>query len=146
MVELAEAVDGTLLVALDVWHPDDAQYPEPDPDEFEPLEQIQDGAADPLVWMPTRPVRTGDRQVWPELYGRRSGEKLLLLFDSKQEAWQACGPYQPLSAVHLDDLDAVVRASGADAVVPGNGSLSEQARHTGPVQNRRRRSRGPYRT
>lgn len=145
VVELATAVDGMLLAALDVWHPEGARYPEPDPQEFAPLEPIAtDSMNDSLVWIPTRPVRSGDRDVSAELYGRRPGEKLLLLFDSQEQAWEACGPYQALSAVRLDDLDAVVRASGADGVVAGNGMVSEEARHTGPVQDWLRDSRDRF--
>lgn len=143
---LARAVDGVLLVALDVWHPAGARYPYPDPQAFDPLEPVPtEPVAEPLVWIPTRPVRAGDQVVSAELHGRRPGERLLLVFDSPEDAWRACGEFQPLSAIHLDDLDAVVWECGADAVVAGNGVLSEEARHAGPVLDWPRGGNSRYR-
>lgn len=135
IAELAAAVGGAFLVAVDMWHPEGARYPELEPAEMEPLEPTEPTQiGDPLVWIPTRPVRSGDRRVSVELYGTRPGEQLLLAFDSPEQAWQACGPYQPLSAIHVDDLQAVAAECGAQQIVVG-GVLSEDAQHKGPVQD-----------
>lgn len=144
IVELTTVIDETLLVAVDVWHPDGARFPEPEPRELEPLGQAEiERTRDPLVWIPTRPVRRGDRRVSADLHGTRPGEKLLLVFGSPEQAWQACGPYQALSAIHVDNVEAVAQECGAQQVVT-NGVLSEQAQHRAPVRDWTREDSSQY--
>ncbi|WP_139320776.1 hypothetical protein [Saccharomonospora sp. CUA-673] len=64
----------------------------------------------------------------------------MLVFSTPEEAWAACGPYQPLSAISMERVEAVANECGASAVVR-NGWLDEDARHRTPVQDRRSRAR-----
>ncbi|MQA12435.1 MAG: hypothetical protein GEU98_28700 [Pseudonocardiaceae bacterium] len=134
IVTLAAELDVTVLAAIDMWHPGGARYPEPDRHDFDPLEPLDDQPPpeEPVVWIPTRPVRAGDRRVNAELHGTRAGEKLLLVFESPEQAWAACGQFQAVSAIRADRIDKIAQDCGANGVV-FNGWLDEDVRHTAPI-------------
>src|SRR5699024_4046096 len=96
--------------------------------------------SDPAVWIPIRPARSGDRRISAELYGTCPGEKLLLIYDSPEEAWAARGPYQPGRAIHLSEVENVARECGAERIVP-NGVVNTETQHTGPVRDWAREDR-----
>ncbi|PXY32381.1 SAV_915 family protein [Prauserella muralis] len=138
VVELGRALDDALLVALDAWHPEGSRYPAPEPSEMEPMEHIKlagdDMAATGMVWIPTRPVRAGDRHVDAELYCRKPGQPLLLAYSSLPALQAGCGPYQAAAAIDVAQIDEVAFEAGAARVV-FDMPLAEDARHPEPVQD-----------
>ncbi len=56
VADFAAALGVPVLAAVDLWHPAGARYPEPDFEEFEPLEPVQHALAD-VWWVPTLPGR-----------------------------------------------------------------------------------------
>ncbi|GAA3522302.1 hypothetical protein GCM10022222_00080 [Amycolatopsis ultiminotia] len=111
------------------------RYPETDSRDQPPLEP-----ADPLdeqdgyLYVPSRPVRTGQYVVELELQPVRSGRPVLFAYTSPELLTAGCGPYQPWVAIDADDLEAVVHESGAHGVLL-NPVLAEESRHTAPVRN-----------
>lgn len=137
----ANELDTTALLAIDIRHPAGVRYPGTPWTEIEPITPMApENPDEPVVWIPTRPARKGDRQVVAELHGTKPGENLLLVFGTPEEAWEACGPYQSLTAVRLDRLQTVASECGANAIV-ANGWLDESARHQTPVQDWTRKKR-----
>ncbi|SNR27507.1 hypothetical protein SAMN06265360_10179 [Haloechinothrix alba] len=132
---VVEAIRPTVLVGLDVWLPEGHRYPEPDPRAQEPLERIEEvPAGDGRVWIPSRPVRKGDRTVMAELHPDESGKPLLCVYTSLDALRQSCGPYQAAAAIEADSIEQVADESGARGVAI-NPVLAEEARHTGVVQD-----------
>lgn len=133
--QVADNTDGyALLVAIDVWHPEGHRYPEPDWREFAPLDFMSDRLPDEaLLYIPTRPAKPGDQRYYPELYGTRPGEALLLAWSTPEMGWQACGPNQFLAAVHADRLEAIAHQVGATGVVVNEAVLDLNVRHQEPV-------------
>lgn len=146
--EMGDAADLAVLVALDVFHPLGARYMEPDYLDFEPLEEMstEDVPEEPLLWVPSRPIRRGDRVVTVEMHSTRAGEALLLAFDTPELAWAACGPWQPLAGIHVDRILHAADQCGATEVIVNDGFLVEEARHQGPVKDWTREIREEYLT
>lgn len=142
--DFADRLSGPLLVALDVWHPDGARYDEIRPEDLEPLVPSTFGGAEELtVWIPTRPVREGDREVVAELHSIEPGQPLLLVYSSLERLVQNCGPYQAAAAIGAERIDAVAEQAGAHGVV-FDAVLDEGARHRAPVRDWARRSHDEF--
>lgn len=142
IVEFGDVLDTALLMALDAWHPEGARYPTPDPSEMEPMQHIElsgeDMASTGVVWIPTRPVRTGDHQVNAELYSPAPGQPLLLVYSSLPALQAACGPHQAAAAIHADQVDEVAFEVGAAGIV-FDAPVPEEAQHQEPVRDWHRR-------
>ncbi|MGH3948735.1 MAG: hypothetical protein ACRDSE_06395 [Pseudonocardiaceae bacterium] len=135
VAEFASSFEAPTLAALDVWHPHGARYAEPNESELEPLQPLDYREPESsVVWIPTRPVRTGDRLVNVELYCIRPSEPLLLVFDSLEALIANCGPHQAASAISTDRVDEVAMQAGACGIAY-NAVLAEEARHDAPVKD-----------
>lgn len=133
LARYADSIEPLALVALDVWHPEGRRYPEPDVREQEPIEPLNYEQPDTsVVWIPTRPVRTGDRRVDVELHCLKPGEPLLLAYSSLDSLRANCGPHQAASAITADSIVEVARQAGASGVV-FDAVLAEEARYDAPV-------------
>ncbi|WP_133116474.1 SAV_915 family protein [Amycolatopsis antarctica] len=143
IIEFGETLDSAVLVALDAWHPDGVRYPAPDPSEIEPMEHLEltgdDMATTGLLWIATRPVQEGDRQVDAELYCRKPGQPLLLAYSSLPALVAACGPHQAAAAIEAHRLDEVAVQSGASGIVL-DVPFTEDAQHSAPVRDWSRRN------
>lgn len=140
IVGFAASIDMPMLLALDVWHPEGARYPEPDARDFEPLEPVDEYQPDlTVVWIPTLPVRVGDLEVGVELHCSTPGVPLLAAFTSVEALREGCGPFQAAAAVLLDRVGEVARQAGAHCVV-FDPTLAESARYNAPVRDWTRRS------
>ncbi|MPZ00786.1 MAG: hypothetical protein GEU97_22995 [Actinophytocola sp.] len=144
VADFADAFDGPVLVALDVWHPEGVRYSEVEPDAMEPLEplSLDDGDED-VVWVPTRPVREGDWEVVAELHAVEPGEPLLLAYSSLETLLANCGPHQAASAIFANRIDVVAEQAGAHGVA-FDAAVAEEARHRAPVRHWARPSRNEY--
>ncbi|MDV6011008.1 SAV_915 family protein [Haloechinothrix sp. LS1_15] len=127
---VGEAIRPIVLVGLDVWLPEGHRYPEPDPRDQPPLERLDATPVDEgQVWIPTRPVRRGDRRVTAELHREQPGSPpLLCVYTSLEQLREACGPYQAAAAIEIDRIEQVAQECGAHGVVV-NPILAEEARH-----------------
>ncbi|WP_170220917.1 SAV_915 family protein [Amycolatopsis cihanbeyliensis] len=136
-----EAVDdicadhGVSVIALDLPLPEGHRYPdiaEREKPYLEPLEA--DPALGEFVYVPSRPIRAGDRRVLLELQPDHAGRPLLLAYTSPDMLVAGCGPYQPWAAIRAEDLEQVARESGAYGVT-FDPILAEESRHIGPVND-----------
>ncbi|WP_406636870.1 SAV_915 family protein [Amycolatopsis sp. WGS_07] len=111
------------------------RYPEVDSRDQPPLEPLEP-LAEPVgrVYVPSRPVRAGQRVVELELQPVRDGRPVLLAYTSPELLAAGCGPHQPWVAVNGDDLEAVANEAGAHGVLL-NPVLAEESRHAAPVQD-----------
>lgn len=133
-------IEGTVLVALDMWVPEGHRYPEPDPREQPPPQRLDEVGYDATVWIPTHPVRSGDRRVTAELHAEEPGSPLLCVYTSLDRLRASCGGYQAAAAIEGHRIDEVAARAGAHGVA-FNPVLDEKVRHTGVVQNRPQRRR-----
>lgn len=144
LAEFAAFADGqgsVVLVALDVWHPEGERYPALNASEMEPLDELEVSSGDEaLVWIPSRPVHAGDREVQAELHSIAPGQPLLLAYDSLEALQAGCGPYQAAAAISAERIDHVAHQTGAYGVA-FNAVLADEARHKAPVRDWVRESR-----
>lgn len=132
LAEFAGSIEPVVLVALDVWHPDGARYPEPDVRDAAPLPELDAEPPDTsVVWIPTRPVRVGDRRVHVELHSA-NGKPQLLAYSSLDALRVNCGPHQAASAISADQISEVAAQAGAYGVV-FDAVLAEESRRSAPV-------------
>jgi hypothetical protein len=122
------------LVILDAWLPEGHRYPEVDVrDEPDLQSETLDGVGS-LLYVPSRPIREGQKVVHLELQPDNAGRLMVLAFTSPEAIAERCGPYQPWVAVDRDDIDLVAEEAGALGVL-FNPVLAEESRHTGPVHD-----------
>ncbi|WP_406629874.1 SAV_915 family protein [Amycolatopsis sp. WGS_07] len=111
------------------------RYPEVDSRDQPPLEPAEPlDEPDGCFYVPSRPVRAGQRVVELELQPVRDGRPVLLAYTSPELLAAGCGPHQPWVAVNGDDLEAVANEAGARGVLL-NPVLAEESRHAAPVQD-----------
>lgn len=132
LVMSAEAAGHPVFIALDTWHLAGVRYPEPEVRELEPLPPAEPVQPITRVWIPSRPVGPGSTEVYPELHRVAPGELMLLGYGSLPDLLDGCGPHQAAVAVRLQDLDEIVRATGAHGVLM-DAVLDEGLRHSAPV-------------
>ncbi|HEV7981153.1 SAV_915 family protein [Amycolatopsis sp.] len=139
LVEFCDELDvGVVIIdaVLDL----SPRYPEVDSRDQPPLDTLEPlDEHDGLLYVPSRPVRTGQHVVELELQRDRRGHPLMLAYTSPELLAAGCGEHQPWVAIRMDDMPEVVEESGADGVLL-NPVLSEDARHAGPVQDWNSRS------
>ena len=126
------------VVLLDVAPPDGVAYPEVDVANAPDAEPAPELSGPEVVYLPSRPTRVGDRRVWLEMQPDKRGRRALPAFTSVRELVAGCGEYQPWVSVRAERLSAVAADAGAEIVL-FNPTLSDEARHTGPVQDWTRR-------
>lgn len=133
LADFARRLDKHTLAAVDMWHPDGARYSEPDVRDMEPLQLLEPQvlAALSVVWIPTRPVAVGDREVEVELHPADGAGPLLAVFTSMAALRRNCGPHQPASAIQADSIEKVATQAGA-AGIAVDPMLAEGARHLAP--------------
>jgi hypothetical protein len=132
LVASAEAAGRPVFAALDAWHPAGIRYAEPDVRELEPLLPVEPVPPITRVWIPSRPVGPGEKKVHLELHCVVPGEPMVLGYGSLPDLLDACGPHQAAVAVRPQDLDEIVRATGAHGVLM-DAVLDEDLRHAAPV-------------
>lgn len=134
VAELERATDGlgSVLVALDVWHPEGHRYPRPDPRETpdpEPVDAVPD---DGILLVPTRPRPAGARAVEVELIADTAGQRVLCAFTSWEMLVMGCGPHQAWEPVAGENLSYLAYEVGADQVC-FDPVLPKHSRHRAPV-------------
>lgn len=111
------------------------RYPEADSRDQPPMEPAEPlDEQDGFLYLPSRPVRTGQNVVELELQPVRGGRPVLFAYTSPESLAAGCGPYQPWVAIEAGDLEYVVHESGAHGVLL-NPVLAEESRHSAPVRN-----------
>jgi hypothetical protein len=70
-----------------------------------------------LVYLPSQPVRRGDREAVLELRHVEDGSLALLAFSSLEDLVAGCGEHQPWVAVSAEHLPELQRLSGAEHVL-----------------------------
>ncbi|WP_344869513.1 SAV_915 family protein [Amycolatopsis ultiminotia] len=134
LVEVCQEL-GIGVVAFDAVLDPVPRYPDVDSRDQPPLEPVEPlDEPDGRVYVPSRPVRTGQYVVELELQPVRNGRPVLLAYTSPQLLAAGCGPYQPWVAIDTGDLQHVVHESGGHGVLL-NPVLAEEFRHTAPVHN-----------
>lgn len=132
LVRSAHSCDVPLVVAVDVWHPEGARYPDLDIREMEPLEPAEHVPPIAEVWIASLPMAAGARQARAELYAPDRSQPVMLAYDSLEQLHTCCGPYQAAVSVRTEHLADVARDAGATDVVFG-AVLDEQLRHQAGV-------------
>lgn len=131
---------GCDVALLDTAPIDSRAYPEVDVRDAPDAEVVSELQPPELVYVPSRPVRTGDRRVFLELQPDDRGRRTLLVYTSADELVAGCGQYQPWVAVFAERLDKIAAEAGAEIVL-FNPILSEDARHSAPVQDWTRKAK-----
>ncbi|MGH3757527.1 SAV_915 family protein [Actinophytocola sp.] len=132
LIDVDATAEVPLLVALDVWHPDGARYPDVDPREWEPLPRRERVADAPdTVWVPARSANPRDRRVEVELRTDSSGGRVLLVYSSIEALRAGCGPHQAAVEILLEDIAQVADDAGAGSVA-WDLELAEELRHQTP--------------
>jgi hypothetical protein len=134
LVEVGQEL-GIGVVAFDAVLDLAPRYPEVDSRDQPPLEPAETlDEQDGYVYVPSRPVRTGQYVVELELQPAPNGRPVRLAYTSPELLAAGCGPHQPWVAIDADDLEAVVQESGAHEVLL-NPVLAEESRHSVPVHD-----------
>jgi hypothetical protein len=97
---------------------------EPDP---VPME-VDRATGEPLVYVPSRPYRTGDDQARLELQPLAKGQLALLAYSSRQSLLDGCGPEQHYVRLRAAMLPEAMRQCGADQVLI-DAPLPDHLRH-----------------
>lgn len=130
----ADAV-GITLFALDASLPDGHRFPEPREREQPELPSAGEPQIDGgLLYLPSRPFSHGDFDAVLELQADARGRLQLLVYTSRAELEEGCGPHQAWVAVPASALAEIAEWVGAYQVL-FNPVLTEETRHTAPVVN-----------
>ncbi|ATY17009.1 hypothetical protein CU254_41200 (plasmid) [Amycolatopsis sp. AA4] len=132
---------GVGVVVLDAVVDPVPRYPDaPEGREQPPLDLVDPvGEQGGCLYVPSRPVRAGQRVVELELQPDAAGRLLLLAYTSPALLAAGCGGFQPWAAVRADAIAGVAVQAGARGVLL-NPVLDESARHAGPVRDWNSRS------
>ncbi|WP_342779410.1 SAV_915 family protein [Amycolatopsis cihanbeyliensis] len=137
-VESACESIGAKVVVVDTVPPGGQRYPEVDSRDQPDLPLLDAEDPDqPVVYVPSRPYRAGQRDAVLELQPHE-GRLTLLAYTSRELLEEGCGPYQAWVSIPSHLLEEAAWRVGAEAVL-FNPVLSEESRHTAPVLDWTRR-------
>lgn len=115
---VGKALGRFVYVALDLWHPDGARYPEPDWRDLEHLPLIDTTVPDTsLLWIPIRASTVGTTKVIVEMVADERDEPLLLVYTSLARLRAELGEWRAAASFHADLLGQLIRDVGARSVL-----------------------------